>query len=46
MEHVVVTDVDWIRHTIRVFSFVIPAEVKFFPVEAKAREWITQDMTK
>ena len=55
MEHVlrweriaVVSDVDWIRNTIRVFSFVIPAEVKFFPVDetAKAREWITQGMTK
>src|SRR5215813_2937159 len=27
----VVTDVDWIRHTIRIFSFLIPGEVKVFP---------------
>lgn len=37
----VVTDVDWIRHTIRVFNFVIPAAIRIFPVndQAKAREW-------
>lgn len=51
MEHVlrweriaVVTDVDWIRHTIRAFSFVLPGEVKIFPAneQAKAREWILE----
>jgi SpoIIAA-like len=38
----VVTDVDWIRHTLRVFSFVIPGAVKIFRLneEAQAREWI------
>lgn len=49
MEHVlrweriaVVTDVDWIRYTIRAFSFVIPAAVQVFRTDekAKAREWI------
>ena len=42
----VVTDVDWIRHTIRAFSFVMPGEVKIFPVDemAKARAWIVDDM--
>jgi hypothetical protein len=54
MEHVlrweriaVVTDVEWIRYTIRAFSFVIPAVTKIFPLdeEAKARDWIVGDMT-
>ena len=38
----VVTDVDWIRHTIRAFRFLIPGTVKIFPLDqaAKAREWI------
>lgn len=43
----VVTDVKWIRYTIRAFSFVIPCQVKLFRVNetAKARAWIVQDMT-
>ena len=53
MEHVlrweriaVVTNVDWIRHAIRAFSFVIPGKVRIFPLDeqAKAREWILDDM--
>jgi hypothetical protein len=38
----VVTDVEWIRHTIRAFGFLIPGDVKIFPVaeQAQAREWI------
>ena len=42
----VVTDVDWIRHTIRGFSFVMPGEVRVFPfAEAAAAEaWITGDL--
>ena len=55
MEHVlrweriaVVTNVDWIRYTIRAFSFVIPAMVRIFPVgeQAKAREWILEDKSQ
>ena len=44
----VVTDVDWIRYTIRVFSFVIPGVTKIFPVneEAKAREWILEGIAQ
>ena len=44
----VVTDVDWIRHTIRAFSFVMPGEVKIFPVNetAKARAWIVGDISQ
>lgn len=40
----VVTDVDWIRHTIRIFSFLMPGEVKIFPTSeaAEAREWIVR----
>ncbi len=38
----VVTDVDWIRHTIRIFGFLMPGDVKVFPTSemAVAREWI------
>ena len=51
MEHVlrwdriaVVTDVEWIRYTIRAFSFVIPGVAKVYPLSeaAKAREWIVE----
>jgi len=55
MEHVfrweriaVVTDVDWIRHTIRAFSFVIPGVVKVFQLseQANARDWIVEGMAQ
>ncbi len=38
----VVTDVDWIRHTVRIFGFLMPRDVKVFPTSemAVAREWI------
>lgn len=38
----VVTDVDWIRHTITAFSFLLPGKVKVFPVaeQVPARAWI------
>jgi hypothetical protein len=38
----VVTDVDWISHTMKVFSFLIPGDVKIFSLaEApQARDWI------
>lgn len=38
----VVTDVDWIRHAIRAFSFLIPGTLKIFALDqaVKAREWI------
>ena len=38
----VVTDVAWIRMTIRAFAFLIPAPTKFFGVseEEQARQWI------
>jgi SpoIIAA-like len=38
----VVTDVDWIRHTMSVFSFLIPGEMRIFPTSeaSKARDWI------
>jgi len=41
----VVTDVDWIRHTMHAFSFVIPGKVRVFPLAetAAAREWITAE---
>ena len=44
----VVTDVDWIRYTIRAFSFVIPGVTKIFAVneQAKAREWILEGMAQ
>lgn len=49
MEHItrwermaVVTDVDWIKHMIRFFSFLLPGEMKIFPLsEAEtARVWV------
>ncbi len=38
----VVTDVSWIRHTIQIFAFVMPGELRIFPTsEAQtARNWI------
>ena len=40
----VVTDVDWIRHTMQIFSFVMPGDMRVFPMaEAdKARTWIAE----
>jgi len=39
----VVTDVEWIRHAAGAFAFLMPAQVRAFPVsqEAEARGWIT-----
>ncbi|MGO9057741.1 MAG: STAS/SEC14 domain-containing protein [Candidatus Binataceae bacterium] len=39
----VVTDVDWIRHAVYVFRFLMPGEIRVFAVSeaAAAREWIT-----
>ncbi len=41
----VVTDVAWIENTMKVFSFVIPADMRIFPVSdaASARDWIVAD---
>ena len=38
----VVTDVEWIRHAVRFFSFLMPRTTKLFSQleAAKAREWI------
>jgi len=38
----VVTDIEWIKHPVRLFSFLIPGAVRLFPLPeaAKAREWI------
>lgn len=55
MEHVarweriaVVTDVDWIRHTVRFFSFLLPGEARVFPLAeaARARAWIVRATTE
>ncbi len=39
---VIVTDVGWIKHAMSAFGFLMPGEVKVFPVSdiAKARDWI------
>lgn len=39
----VVTDAEWIKHTMRFFSFLMPAAMKSFPASevAEARAWIT-----
>jgi hypothetical protein len=38
----VVTDTDWIRHSVDVFGYLIPGEVKGFAIaeESDARSWI------
>ncbi len=38
----VVTDVDWIKHTMRFFSFLMPGEMRTFPCSEaeQARAWI------
>lgn len=38
----VVTDVEWIKHTMQAFSFVMPGELKVFPRAeiTEARAWI------
>lgn len=40
----VVTDVDWMKHAVRFFGFLMPAQLRTFPTaEAdSAREWIGQ----
>jgi hypothetical protein len=40
----VVADVEWIKQTMRFFGFLMPAEVRAFPLAeaGKAREWITE----
>ena len=41
----VVTDIDWIRHAVYVFRFLMPGKVRVFAVSeaAAAREWITAE---
>jgi len=38
----VVTDIDWIRHTMTFFSFLMPGEMRVFSGDeaAQARDWI------
>lgn len=38
----VVTDIDWIKHTVKAFGFVMPAELRVFSLAevAEARKWI------
>ena len=38
----VVTDIDWIGHSIRAFGFMMPAAVRVFPLSesAEARAWL------
>ena len=40
----VVTDVDWIRLTMRAFAFLIPARMQFFATAGRdeARAWISE----
>lgn len=39
----VVTDIDWIRHAVNIFRFLMPGEVRVFGTSetAAARKWIT-----
>ena len=38
----IVTDVDWIKNTVRIFSFLMLGELRIFPAAAasQARKWI------
>ncbi len=38
----VVSDKDWLRHSVDVFGYLIPGEIRAFPAseEAEARTWI------
>lgn len=38
----VVTDVEWIGHMIKTFNFLMPGDVRVFPIskDAEARTWI------
>ena len=38
----VVTDVEWIANTMKVFGFLMPVEIKLFPVSRakEARDWL------
>jgi SpoIIAA-like len=40
-----VTDVDWIKHTVRFFSFLLPGAMRIFASAqaAEARAWIAAD---
>lgn len=40
-----VTDIDWIEHSVKLFGFLMPAQLRTFPTAeaAKAREWIAQE---
>jgi len=40
---VVVSDVDWIRHAVNIFRFLMPGEIRLFAASeaAAARQWIT-----
>jgi SpoIIAA-like len=42
----VVTDVDWIRHAINAFRFLVSGETRIFPTSeaAKARRWIAAEL--
>ena len=42
----VVTDVDWIRYAIRAFGFIMPGNLRIFPLaeQAQARAWIVEDL--
>jgi hypothetical protein len=39
----VVTDIDWIKHTMQFFSFMMPGQLKSFPraEAAQARAWVS-----
>ena len=38
----VVSDKDWLRHSVNIFGYLIPGEIKAFPAaeEAEARAWV------
>ncbi|MGB7098245.1 MAG: STAS/SEC14 domain-containing protein [Xanthobacteraceae bacterium] len=38
-----VTDIEWIKQTVRLWGFLMPAATRVFPPAMQAREWIRAD---
>jgi len=44
----IVTDVEWIQHTMHIFRFLVPGELRVFPLRdaTQARAWIAGSSTR
>jgi hypothetical protein len=43
-----VTDVSWVRHTVKALRFLIPAEIRVYPTAQadEGRDWVAEGMRK